>query len=138
MKILLFTLFVLLISCSQKENKLEVKSQTVRLRYIAWACACANWVNTDDTTEYKNQDSLADHCVFVEPADSTVALPDTLGYSGDIIEFTGQFYKNKGYPKGYVKMEEPLDSAKVFRYMGYKIIHSHYKDFMNNLKSRRA
>ena len=134
MKILLFTLFMLLISCSQKENKLEVKSQTVRLRYIAWACACANWANVDDTTEHKNQDSLADHCAFIESADSTVALPDTLGYSGDIIEFTGQFYKNNGYPKGYVKMEEPLDSAKVFRYTRYKVIQSHYRDSMNNLK----
>ena len=134
MKILLFTLSILLISCSQKENKLKVKIQTVRLRYIAWACACANWANADDTTEYKNQDSTADHCVFIEPSYNTSILPDTLGYSGDIIEFTGQFYKNNGYPKGYVKMEEPLDSAKVFRYTRYKVIQSNYRDFMNNLK----
>jgi hypothetical protein len=133
MKIYLYLIPLLLLSCSSK-NELEGKTQTVRLSYIAWACECANWHNVDDTTEYKNQDKLAAHCIFIEPADDLATMPDTLGYSGDMIEFTGQYYKNKGYAKGFIKTEEPVAPAKVFRYTHFRVIQSNYEEFKHGLK----
>jgi len=133
MKIYLLLIPFLILSRNSK-NKLEGKTQTVRLRYIAWACACANWHNVDDTTEYKNQDKLAAHCIFIEPADDVATMPDTLGYNGDMIEFTGQYYKNKGYAKGYIKTEEQVDPAKIFRYTHFRVIQSHYSAFKDELK----
>jgi len=61
-----------------------------------------------------------------------VALPDTLGFTGDIVQFTGQYYLNKGFPKGYRRTEEPVDKAKVFRYTAYKIIKSNYRESISD------
>ena len=96
-----------------------------------WACACANWTTLDDINKYQNKGSLEDHCIFVEPVDKKLILPDTIGYSGDIVEYTGQFYIDKGFPKNYIQNEEPVEKAKVFRYSTYKIIKSNFRDFIN-------
>jgi hypothetical protein len=96
-----------------------------------WACECANWATLDVIKKYED-DSLASHCVFIEPADTSLILPDTLGYSGDIIQFTGQYYVDKGYPNDYVKGEQQVDKAKVFRYTSFKIIKSNHHDFIND------
>jgi len=133
MKIYLYLIPLLLLSCSSK-NELEGKTQTVRLSYIAWSCACARWHNVDDSTDYKNLDTLAAHCIFIEPADGIATMPDTLGYSGDVIELTAQYYKNKGYAKGYIKTEEQVDPAKIFRYTHFRVIQSHYSAFKDELK----
>ena len=90
-----------------------------------WACECANWATLDVIEKYEG-DSLASHCVFVEPADSSLILSDTLGYTGDIVQFIGQYYVDKGYPKDYIKGEQQVDKAKVFRYTSFKIIKSNY------------
>ena len=122
-------ILALLVSCSYfKTNSLEEKEQTIELSYIAWACDCANWATAEDIQKYHDNsgDSLADHSIFIEPADATVSLTDTLGYNGDIIKFTGQFYKEKGFPKEYRSQEKP-DKARVFRYTKYQVIESNYK-----------
>ncbi|HEY8967794.1 MAG TPA: hypothetical protein VIM64_01845 [Puia sp.] len=110
----------LLLSCGH--NKLDGKVQTIRLQYIAWACDCANWARPADMTKYgdaKSVDALADRCIFIEPADSSIKLP---GEASEI-ELTGQFYQEKGFPKGYVSTEFPRpDKASVFRYTKYKVI----------------
>lgn len=89
-----------------------------------WACECANWATQDVLAKYQDTGKLSDHCVFVEPANKSLTLPDTLGYSGDIVQFTGQYYVDKGYPNDYVKGEQKVDKAKVFRYTSFKIIKS--------------
>jgi hypothetical protein len=118
-------LIFLLFSCSTQQKKLNRKIETVEFHYINWACECANWATLDVIKKYEN-DSLASHCVFVEPADTSLILPDTLGYINDIVQFTGQYYIDKGYPNDYVKGEQQVDKAKVFRYTSYKIIKSNY------------
>ncbi len=120
------TLILFLLSCSTQQNKLDNKIQTEEFYYIVWACECANWSTLDALEKYEG-DSLASHCVFVEPADSSLTLPDTLGYNGNIILFTGQYYVDKGYPKHYEKGEQQVDKAKVFRYTSYKIVKSNYR-----------
>ncbi|OQP60705.1 hypothetical protein A3860_32415 [Niastella vici] len=116
----------LLISCS---NSLEEKEQTLELSYIAWACDCANWATSEDIQKYNDteEDALAEQSIFIEPADKSLILPDTLGYSMDIIKFTGHFYKKKGFPKEYSSQEKP-DKARVFRYTKYQVIRSNYRE----------
>jgi hypothetical protein len=119
----------MLISCSDfKSNRLVEKEQTIELSYIAWACDCANWVTQEDIQKYHDTpgDTLANLSIFIEPADKSLSLPDTLGYNGDIIKFTGHFYKEKGLPKDYRSQENP-DKASVFRYTKYQVIKSNYK-----------
>lgn len=127
MKLLsIVTLVLLLLSCSTSSNKLDGKIQTVEFHYIMWACKCANWAILDDINKYQDTGKLSDHCVFVEPADTFLILPDTLGYTGDVVQFTGQYYADKGYPNDYIKGEQQVDKAQVFRYTSYKIIKSKY------------
>lgn len=112
---------------------LEDSTQVIDLTYISWACQCANWVTeTDLKNSQENGDTLANKAVFIEPADSLIQLPDTLGYSGDLIRFTGQFYKNKGYPKKYPITEMQVDMARVFRYSKFEVLRSNYSDFLSD------
>ena len=82
--------------------------------------------------KYQDTGSLSDHCIFIEPASQALTLSDTLGYTNDIIQFTGQFYVDKAFPKDYVKTEQTVDKARVFRYTSYKIIKSNYSDAIND------
>jgi len=112
---------------------LEDTSRVLDLTYIAWACECANWAMEADIKKTQDDlDKLADKSVFIEPVDSSLELPDTLGYSGDLIRFTGRFYKDKGYPKMYPKTEMQVDKAKVFRYTKYQVLKSNYRDFISD------
>ncbi len=97
--------------------------QTIRCRYITWACDCANWAPLKDLDKYRDADSLAAHCIFIEVADTTLHDPKVT--IEDVVEFTGQFYKDKGYPRGYQpgEMSNRADKARVFRYTKYRIIH---------------
>jgi len=103
-----------------------------------WACGCANWATQDIITRYQDTGKLSDHCAFIEPVDTSLILPVTIGYSGDIVQFTGQYYIDKGYPIGYIKGEEQVNKAQVFRYTSYKIIKSYYRqnlvDKLDSLK----
>lgn len=101
------------------------KIETVEFHYLNWACDCANWATLDVIKKYGN-DSLASHCVFVEPADTSLILPDTVGYVNDIVQFTGHYYIDEGYSNEYVESEQKVEKAKVFRYTSYKIIKSNY------------
>lgn len=146
MKIYLTIFLFLLYSCANKDSKeqnpeeyyptftndLEDSIQTLELQYIAWACQCANWATPAEINLYQDMDKLSDHSIFIEPQNENLGLPDTLGYSGDLIQFVGQFYKTKGYPKNYPKTEMEVDKAKVFRYTSYKVVRSNYRDFVSD------
>jgi hypothetical protein len=142
MRFLLTVICFLLLACnsnsSQSTNNdyyptytkdLEDTVRTLDLTYIAWACECANWATEADINKAQNDlDKLAENSIFVEPSYSKLEMPDTLGYTGDLIRFTGQFYKQKGYPKKYPRTEMQVDKAKVFRYTKYQIIRSNYRE----------
>jgi hypothetical protein len=104
-------------------NSLEANTQTLQLHYIQWACECANWVTTADLDKYgnKNDGTLDDHCIFLEPANAAKALPDMYERRETLIQVTGQFYKHKGFPQGYSSNEMP-DAAPVFRYTSYQVL----------------
>ena len=127
------TIFATSIILSCSTNSLDEKTQTIELSDIAWACDCANWARPDDIRKYNDAgDTLAELSIFIEPADSSLVLPDAIGYNGDLVEFTGQFYQAKGFPKGYSSQEMP-EKSRVFRYTNYRVIESNYK-FAKNYK----
>lgn len=128
MKRLVAIAFILFVSCTPKSNELESEPHTLTLMYINWACDCANWIQPGDAGKYKNQDSLAAHCMFIEPAKAKASLPGSLCQNGVVVEFTGQFYKNNGFPKDFIKTEEDVDAARVFRYTRFRVIKSHNED----------
>lgn len=116
----IFILTIAFMSCST--NSLDGKIQTIRLSYVAWGCDCANWATPDDIEKYQDSgDTLADLSIFIEPADNTQKLPDNISYNGAVVEFTGQFYKSEGFPKGY-SSDQWADKSRVFRYTKYKIV----------------
>lgn len=145
MKIFASTISILLLfSCSnpattpleENESLLETNEQTLELTYIAWACDCANWTTLEDLRKFSNNpgDTLAELSVFIEPENASLTLPDTLGFSGDVIKFTGRFYKEKGFPGGY-RSFEPVDEARVFQYTSYSVIKSNHHTTMEFLKT---
>ena len=152
MKFVVTIFCFLLLACSSDTSKSKIKNgdyyptytkdleDTIRaldLQYVAWACQCANWATEADIKKAEDHgDKLADKSIFVEPADNLVELPDTLGYSGDLIRFTGQFYKDKGYPQKYPKTEMRVDKSKVFRYTKYQVLRSNYINFVSDTTSK--
>ncbi len=116
---------ILVLTAFQCSKKYETEKQTLELEYIAWACDCANWAKSEDIQKYSDYDQLADSCIYVEPATDAIKLPDSLGFNGDIVQFVGQFYTYRGYPKFY-KSIEWTKKAKVFRYTEYKVIRSNF------------
>jgi hypothetical protein len=120
-------------------NTLETRVQKLKLMRIVGGCACADWEILKDTSKTGNH-KATDSAIFtfIEPADSSLVLSDTVGYEFDIVLFTGQFYKEKSYPKGYDAGEEGVDKDRVFRYTAYKIAKSNYGEIkMENIKRKR-
>lgn len=130
---------LLLIGCGDSSEGLhQTKQDTIKLEYIAWACECAKWATLDDISRYgndQNTDSLALMSVYLEPSSDSVELPDTIGFSSDIIELYGNYLPEVGFPNG-IMPGEGADEARVFRYSGYRIIKSHYSEMMKVLKER--
>lgn len=135
MKSLTISCLVFLFFCSCKPNTLENKTQTLELQYVSRACECANWAVPADIIKFADSGNLLSrHCIFIEPANKDLVLPDTFRFATDRIRFTGQFYEREGYPKEYILTEELLDKAKVFRYTKYEVLKSGYRNFINTAK----
>jgi hypothetical protein len=126
MKVLAPVVFIFLFSCKSSKGRLEKQVQTLEFSYVSWACDCANWATSSDLARYED-DELADHCIYVEPASLLLALPDSIGYNSDKVRFTGQFYCGEGFPEGYSSDQRP-ESARVFRYVSYQILQSNFAE----------
>ena len=116
---------------SDSTNILTGDTQNLELKYIVWGCACANWITLSDFDKYKDN-KLAEHCIFIEPANDCLELPLFFDPSRHTIKVKGQFYIRSDYPKGTVQTEEQLEKARVFRYKTLEIeekeIHYSRKD----------
>lgn len=97
------------------KNTLEPKIETLELVYVVFGCACADWIKKEDLENDYGKLNMQ-HYFFIEPANSELELPEAFDASKNRIRVTGQFYKNKDYPKGMIKGEENIGRAKVFRY----------------------
>lgn len=116
--------FLAFMACgSGDKGALKDEVLTLDLTYIAWACDCANWATFEDIKRFPHNsgDSLAYMSVFIEPASEDLVLPDTLGYSNNLIRFTGSFYEKRGFPENYYSIENP-DEARVFRYTAFQVL----------------
>jgi hypothetical protein len=107
---------------SDSTNVLTGKTEQLELEYIVWGCACANWISPSDRIKYEKESTLSDHCIFLEPAASTLCLPDFFDASKHNLIVKGQFYSKKDYPKGSIQTEQMLEKAKVFRYTEFSMI----------------
>lgn len=146
MKILAFLMLIIVLAIAVRYSRyfpddkggLEDKIQTLELTPMLWACDCTDWVTDEDYEKYYDDIDdtlLARNCVFVEPASPLLKLPDTLGHFKDRIKFTGQFYKEKGFPEGYSSVQDP-EKARVFRYTTYEVIRSNYAQSTELLKNK--
>lgn len=119
------------------DNPLETRVYTLKLQHDAVSCDCAHWATVQDIRKSEKQGYDGDSIfIFIEPAEENLLLPDTIGYNGDLIQFTGQFYIKKTYPKGY-DTEETVKKAKVFRYTKFKVLQSNYRNFEWNYSKTR-
>lgn len=108
---------------SDSTNTLNSKIQNLELEYIIWDCSCANWIRTEDRAKYSTKEKLQAHCMYIEPADTSLKLSDTaFQFEKNNIKVTGQFYIKEDYPQGTIEMEEPQVKAKVFRYSKIEVI----------------
>jgi hypothetical protein len=105
---------------SDPSNTLSGKTETLKLYYIVFGCACANWVTPEDLKK-SGDGRLSEHTIFLEPASPDLELPLYFDASRHMVEVTGQFYIKPDYPKGTEETEEHLDKAKVFRYTDMKV-----------------
>ncbi len=106
---------------SDSTNTLTGKTENLELDYIVWGCACANWVTPTDLDKYQDN-KLAEHCIFIEPASDSMELPIYFDAARHRIKVKGQFYTRPDYPKGTVQTEEQLEKARVFRYTEIQVI----------------
>lgn len=104
---------------------LDDKVHKIEVTYVAYACECANWRMIKDNGTRCKGNKCDD--IFLEPKDEKNTLPDTIGFSQDVVEFTGRFYSKKGFPKYYYSEQLP-DKARVFQYTSYKVIKSNYRE----------
>jgi hypothetical protein len=129
--------FVLFAACKQQPDQLEEKEQTIELTYIAWACACANWATAADIEKYNDKtDLLAAHCIFIDPADTSLHLPDLAGTAGQYVRFTGRFYTEKGVPGIHEYGEDKPDKARIFRYTKYEVLPRLYSEPFAGLEGK--
>jgi hypothetical protein len=112
-------------------NNLEKQEHTIQISYVSILCDCARWKIDIDNGNKTQGDESQKEFIYLEAANQSIALPDSIGYTGDIIELTGQFYSRKGFPKGYESQEWP-EKERVFRYKTYKIISSNYSYLFDN------
>lgn len=122
------------ISCGTSNSDAPHGAQdTVRFQYVAWACECAQWATLEDIRKYGNDvntDSLEIMSVYLEPANDSVILPDSIGFANDVVELYGYYLPEKGFPNNK-SPGDGAEKARVFRYSNFRIIESHHYETMN-------
>ena len=102
-------------------NPLTAQTEDLELEYILWGCACANWITPADKNKYQDS-GIAPHCIFIEPDEPSLNIPENFDPVKQRIKIKGHFYLKKGYPKGTIEGEEQMEKAKVFRYTQFTVI----------------
>lgn len=102
-------------------KSLEDTTRRIQVQYIAFGCECANWLVLKSMPATKTKTGESEY-IFLEPEDDSKAMPDSVSWNLQVIECTGKFYNEEGYPKKYLKSEQSVDKARVFRYSSWKKI----------------
>lgn len=105
---------------SDPTNTLSGKIETLELSYLPFGCSCASWIDVKRLKALKEDDTLGDKTIFIEPADSTLIISlDKFDLAQLNIVVKGQFYTKPDYPKGTEETEETgvtFKKVPVFRY----------------------
>ena len=91
------------------------------VNYAAIGCTCAQWIPIKQKTDTVDAPDL----LYLERSNSTLMNADSLfdGLHLPIhLALTGQYYKNKGYPKNYTPAKGNPEPAKVFHYSTIRIL----------------
>jgi hypothetical protein len=112
---------------SDYPKELTNKIDTIEIEYIAWACACANWLpnkyfDLDNDILSENPEN---YCIFLEAEKEDLRIPDEYCFSGfeNRIRLIGSYYKDKGISKDFMQStSQKPDKAKVFKYSEIEII----------------
>lgn len=115
------------ISESDYPKELNSKIDTIEVKYIAWACACANWLPDKyfDIDNDKLSENPGNYCMFLESEKENFKIPDEYCHNNNNnrIRLIGSFYKEKGISKDYVQPTSQKPSkARVFKYSEVEII----------------
>ncbi len=106
--------------------RLNNKVDTIEVTYVAWACACANWLPTNflENPGFDTTDN-AKNCIFLEADRSELIIPDEyrVGGNNNRIRLIGSFYTDEGISRDYNKpTSQKPEKAKVFRYTYAELI----------------
>lgn len=115
------------ITKSDYPKKLISKVDTIEVKYIAWACECANWLpnkyfDLDNETLSENPEK---YCIFLEAEKEDLRIPDEYCFSGfeNRIRLIGSYYKDEGISRDFMQStSHKPDKAKVFKYSEIEII----------------
>lgn len=110
---------------SDSAGVVEKGDQKLEIEFIGWRCLCPTWITTSDRLKYQGKGLESDpakYCFYIEPADSSLVLPDSFYMLKRDVIVTGKFITNSGFPKDYTVSKEDALPAKVFRYTSFKII----------------
>ena len=107
-------------------DNLKKRIDTIEVTYVAWACACANWLPTEflEDPNYSSTDN-ADDCIYIEASNEKLKLPEEfeLGGYNNRIRLIGSYYKEKGISRDYIQpTSQKPEKGKVFRYTEIEII----------------
>lgn len=100
-------------------KSLEDTTRRIQVQYITFGCESANCLVLKSMPATKTEES---EYIFLEPEDDSKAMPDSTNWNLQVVECTGKFYNEQGYPKKYLKTEQSVDKARVFRYSSWKKI----------------
>lgn len=137
MKSVLFSLLFISICGSALAQKGKIKAKdypkilnsgedTLEVTYIAWACACPNWLPTQYLAipNYSTTENTGD-CIFIEAANKKIRIPEAyhVGGNGNRIRLIGQYYEDEGISRDYIQQTSELpQKARVFRYRQVELV----------------
>ena len=101
------------------------KEEVITVKYMAWACDCAEWTKLEDIEQYTDNqnDELSQRSIFIEAKNENIKLPSQYESIEYTIRLTGSFYINNGISRDYeMKTFEKPKQARVFRYSKFEVI----------------
>jgi hypothetical protein len=120
--IILLIGLIFLMSCDKQPKRLSGKIEIIEVSYCNWACSCADYIETKYYNK-PNYELNADDCIFIEPSNPNMKIPDNFLNIEFILKLKGQFYLDKGIPNSYDrKTPEAPKKARVFRFDSFKLI----------------
>jgi hypothetical protein len=91
------------------------KKESITVSYSAISCACAQWLLEGPGEEH----------IYLSRADTNLPIADMLwdGLTLPLrLQLKGRFYKETGYPPGYMPVKGDPKPARVFQYSELKVV----------------